>query len=98
VLLYWMIRSGNRAEILGYDNVQFTKAPNVLRGMGLMGTGREGHGAGVGLIHGQRNILFVVSGQLSGFQATAFHTCIGTDRETASTPRSYGPLCLLAVI
>jgi catechol 2,3-dioxygenase-like lactoylglutathione lyase family enzyme len=27
---------GNRIEIVGYDNVQFTKAPNVLRGMGLM--------------------------------------------------------------
>jgi lactoylglutathione lyase len=24
---------GNRVEIVGYDNVQFTKAPNVLRGM-----------------------------------------------------------------
>ena len=26
---------GNRIEIVQYDNVQFTKAPNVLRGMGL---------------------------------------------------------------
>jgi hypothetical protein len=26
---------GNRVEIVGYDNFQFTKAPNVLRGMGL---------------------------------------------------------------
>jgi lactoylglutathione lyase len=26
---------GNRIEIVGYENVQFTKAPNVLRGMGL---------------------------------------------------------------
>jgi lactoylglutathione lyase len=26
---------GNRLEIVGYDNIQFTKAPNVLRGMGL---------------------------------------------------------------
>jgi lactoylglutathione lyase len=26
---------GNRIEIIGYDNIQFTKAPNVLRGMGL---------------------------------------------------------------
>lgn len=26
---------GNRIEIVGYDNVQFTKAPGVLRGMGL---------------------------------------------------------------
>ena len=25
----------HRVEIVGYDNVQFTKAPNVLRGMGL---------------------------------------------------------------
>ena len=27
---------GNRVEIVGYDNIQFTKAPNVLRGMGLI--------------------------------------------------------------
>ena len=26
---------GNRIEIVPYDNIQFTKAPNVLRGMGL---------------------------------------------------------------
>jgi len=26
---------GNRIEIVGYDNVQFTKAAHVLRGMGL---------------------------------------------------------------
>jgi lactoylglutathione lyase len=26
---------GNRIEIIGYDNIQFTKATNVLRGMGL---------------------------------------------------------------
>ena len=26
---------GNPIEIVGYDNIQFTKAPNVLRGMGL---------------------------------------------------------------
>ena len=26
---------GNRIEIVDYDNIQFTKAPNVLRGMGL---------------------------------------------------------------
>jgi lactoylglutathione lyase len=26
---------GNRMEIVGYDNIQFTKAPNVLRGMSL---------------------------------------------------------------
>lgn len=26
---------GNRIEIIGYDNIQFTKAPYVLRGMGL---------------------------------------------------------------
>ena len=45
---------GNRIEIVGYDNIQFTKAPNVLRGMGLThlsknasateGAGRKGHG------------------------------------------------------
>jgi lactoylglutathione lyase len=28
-------RWGNRIEIVSYDNIQFTKAPNVLRGMGL---------------------------------------------------------------
>lgn len=27
---------GNRFEIVAYDNIQFTKALNVLRGMGLM--------------------------------------------------------------
>jgi lactoylglutathione lyase len=26
---------GNRIEIVGYENIQFTKAPSVLRGMGL---------------------------------------------------------------
>ncbi|CAB3803363.1 hypothetical protein LMG28688_05765 [Paraburkholderia caffeinitolerans] len=26
---------GNRIEIVGYENIQFTKAQNVLRGMGL---------------------------------------------------------------
>src|SRR5436309_554309 len=26
---------GNRIELVGYDNIQFTKAPNVLRGMRL---------------------------------------------------------------
>jgi catechol 2,3-dioxygenase-like lactoylglutathione lyase family enzyme len=26
---------GNRIEIIGYNNIQFTKAPHVLRGMGL---------------------------------------------------------------
>lgn len=26
---------GNRIEIVGYENIQFTKAANVLRGMGL---------------------------------------------------------------
>ena len=48
---------GNRIEIVGYDNIQFTKAPNVLRGMGLshlvqeqagaQGAHGQGHGAGV---------------------------------------------------
>ncbi len=28
---------GNRVQIVGYDGIQFTKAPNVLRGMGLSG-------------------------------------------------------------
>ena len=27
---------GNRIEIVGYENIQFSKAPNVLRGMGLV--------------------------------------------------------------
>src|SRR5947207_12323338 len=26
---------GNRIEVVGYDNIQFPKAPHVLRGMGL---------------------------------------------------------------
>jgi lactoylglutathione lyase len=26
---------GNRIEVIQYDNIQFTKAPNVMRGMGL---------------------------------------------------------------
>ena len=26
---------GNRIEVVGYENIQFTKAPHVLRGMGL---------------------------------------------------------------
>jgi len=26
---------GNRIEIVGYENIQFTKAPHVLRGMGI---------------------------------------------------------------
>ena len=48
---------GNRIEIVGYDNIQFSKSPNVLRGMGLahlyqerqsdQGTCRKGHGAGL---------------------------------------------------
>jgi catechol 2,3-dioxygenase-like lactoylglutathione lyase family enzyme len=32
---------GNRIEIVSYDNVQFTKAPNVLRGMGLMNLSKK---------------------------------------------------------
>ena len=31
---------GNRIEIIGYGNIQFTKAPHVLRGMGLDGLGK----------------------------------------------------------
>jgi lactoylglutathione lyase len=34
---------GNRVEIVGYDNIQFTKAPNVLRGMGLTHLGKNEH-------------------------------------------------------
>ena len=32
---------GNRFEIVGYDNIQFSKAPNVLRGMGLTHLGKS---------------------------------------------------------
>jgi lactoylglutathione lyase len=31
---------GNRIEIVGYDNIQFTKAPHVLRGMRLSHLGK----------------------------------------------------------
>jgi lactoylglutathione lyase len=31
---------GNRIEVVQYDEVQFTKAPEVLRGMGLDGLGK----------------------------------------------------------
>jgi lactoylglutathione lyase len=31
---------GNRVEVVQYDEVQFTKAPGVLRGMGLGGLGK----------------------------------------------------------
>jgi predicted enzyme related to lactoylglutathione lyase len=34
---------GNRIEIVGYDNIQFTKAPNVLRGMGLSHLAKNEH-------------------------------------------------------
>jgi catechol 2,3-dioxygenase-like lactoylglutathione lyase family enzyme len=33
---------GNRIEIIGYENIQFTKAPNVLRGMGLEHLAKNG--------------------------------------------------------
>src|SRR5882672_11640622 len=33
---------GNRIEIVSYENVQFTKAPNVLRGMGLAHLSKNG--------------------------------------------------------
>ena len=32
---------GNRVEIIGYANIQFTKAPHVLRGMGLAHLGKN---------------------------------------------------------
>ncbi len=32
---------GNRVEIVGYENIQFTKAPHVLRGMGLDGLSKS---------------------------------------------------------
>ena len=31
---------GNNVEVVGYEDVQFTKAPEVLRGMGLDGLGK----------------------------------------------------------
>jgi lactoylglutathione lyase len=34
---------GNRIEIVGYDNIQFTKAPHVLRGMGLADLAKTPH-------------------------------------------------------
>jgi lactoylglutathione lyase len=34
---------GNRIEIVAYDNIQFTKAPNVLRGMGLTHLAKNEH-------------------------------------------------------
>ena len=34
---------GNRIEIVGYDNIQFTKASNVLRGMGLTHLAKNEH-------------------------------------------------------
>jgi len=33
---------GNRIEIVGYENIQFSKAPNVLRGMGLQHLSKNG--------------------------------------------------------
>jgi len=32
---------GNRIEIVGYENIQFTKEPHVLRGMGLEGLAKS---------------------------------------------------------
>ena len=32
---------GNRIEIIGYQNIQFTKAAHILRGMGLDGLGKS---------------------------------------------------------
>ena len=32
---------GNRVEIIGYENIQFTKAPHVLRAMGLGDLGKS---------------------------------------------------------
>ena len=34
---------GNRIEIIGYDNIQFTKAAHVLRGMGLADLTKNEH-------------------------------------------------------
>jgi hypothetical protein len=32
---------GNRIEIVGYRGIQFTKAPHILRGMGLAHLGKS---------------------------------------------------------
>lgn len=32
---------GNRIEVVGYEDIQFTKAPHVLRGMELVGLGKS---------------------------------------------------------
>ena len=32
---------GNRIEVVGYEDIQFTKAPHVLRGMELAGLGKS---------------------------------------------------------
>ena len=32
---------GNRVEIVSYQNIQFSKAPNVLQGMGLADLGKN---------------------------------------------------------
>jgi lactoylglutathione lyase len=49
---------GNRIEIVGYENIQFTKAPNVLRGMGLTHLTKNEHAkqelAEKGMAVGQR--------------------------------------------
>ena len=36
---------GNRIEIVGYENIQFTKAPHVLRGMGLAALAKSAQAA-----------------------------------------------------
>jgi lactoylglutathione lyase len=47
---------GNRIEIVGYDNIQFSKAPNVLRGMGLTDLAKNANAlkelADKGMAHG----------------------------------------------
>jgi catechol 2,3-dioxygenase-like lactoylglutathione lyase family enzyme len=40
-ILDFMDPWGNRIEIVPYDNIQFSKAPNVLRGMGLAGLAKK---------------------------------------------------------
>jgi lactoylglutathione lyase len=98
---------GNRIEIVGYDNVQFTKAPNVLRGMGLMHLGKNEKAKSELAERAWRSSRldtstarhpFCCIGPTLRFRPLPSTPALVLTGETASTPRSYGPLCLLAVI
>jgi hypothetical protein len=45
---------GNRIEIVEYQNVQFTKAPNVLRGIGLRNLSK------IARLHAVQNLVDIV--------------------------------------